>query len=97
MVYYYAPHWYTMHWSLAVAPLFILLFGVLYLLGRKYFGGDQKVNMLIAAMAASGAYYAVGAQTNIYRFFLFNGNMIADLAVAAAIIAGVYYILKIVV
>jgi hypothetical protein len=86
-----------MHWSLAVAPLFIIFFGVLYLLGRKYFGGDQKVNMLIAAMAASGAYYAVGAQTNIYRFFVFNAGMLTDIAVAVAIIAGVYYILKIVV
>ncbi|MAF89153.1 MAG: hypothetical protein QF775_02275 [archaeon] len=97
MVYYYAPHWYTTHWILAVAPLFILFFGAFYLLGRKYFGGEQKINMLIAAMSASGAYYAVGSQTNIYRFLLFNGSMIADLAIAAAIIAGVYYILKIVV
>ncbi len=78
-------------------PLFLLFFGIIFLVTRLLFIGlkDPVANTAIAAVAAGAAFIIVRSQTEIQRWLWFNPNFFYGMVILVFILIVISMILKV--
>ena len=96
---YYSPYspyyWNTTHLLFYDIPLFLLFFSLIYIIVR--FGvkiHDSLMTTAIAAFAASVAFFVVRSQTTLYRWFLWNWQLMFGVVVLLMIFFIIFLVVK---
>jgi len=94
MLYTYG-YWSAQQFFLYHIPLFLLLFGLTYIIVRLAVKiQDPLMNAAIAAFTASLAYFLISGQETIQRWFFWHRQSVFTAAVIFAIAIIIYFVLR---